>query len=151
MFGFESYIIWFAITLILIGYELIAGFSVVFLFLLGLAALCVGFSVYLGYVSPDDLVAQLIIFLTLFMVFFALFWKPIRRVINDNANAKYNNIVGQTAEVTGSSLTKDKLGKVRWSGTDVNARLDSNSEKNSVEVGEHVEIIEIKDNTFIVK
>jgi membrane protein implicated in regulation of membrane protease activity len=147
MFGFESYILWFIAAMILIGYELIAGFSLLFLFLLGLAALCVGFATHLGYVDPDSFTSQLIIFLTLFVVFFVLFWKPIKRIINQNANANYSNIVGQKAEVINGPITK-KSGKVRWSGTEVNAILTKNDSLENLEAGETVEIIEIKDNTF---
>jgi len=151
IFGFESYILWFIAAIILIGSELIAGFGVLFLFLLGLSALCVGFLTYSNHIDPHNLIAQLIIFLTLFIIFFILLWKPIKKIINQNANNKYQNIVGQKGEVISSAITKKKRGKIRWSGTEVNARLHKDCTENSIDIGENVEIVEIKDNTFIVK
>lgn len=149
--NFAPHVFWFMAAIVLIGYELIAGFNLLFLFFMGLSAVCLGFMTYYNFIDPNNLTAQLIIFLTLFTAFFIVFWKPIRKILNGKNHKQFQNIVGQHAEVISKDLTKKKIGKIRWSGTEVRAKLHEDSSLDNISKGDAVEIIEIKDNTFIVK
>jgi len=150
-FGLESYILWFIAAVILISYELVIGFSAIFLFLLGVSALCVGFLSHAEYIDPNNLSAQFIIFLTLFVMFFILLWKPIRKALYKKSGKTYQNIIGQKAEVISAKITKKKFGKIKWSGTEVKAKLHKDCDEDYATLGDSVEVVEIKDNTFIVK
>lgn len=151
LFNFAPHVFWFAIAIVLIGYELIAGFNLLFLFFMGLSAVCVGFMTFYNFTDPNNIVAQLVIFLTLFATFFITFWKPVRKFMNSGNENKYQNIIGQKAEVVSTSISKGKVGKIKWSGTEVKAKIHDSSTKKILHKGEDVEIVEIIDNTFIVK
>jgi membrane protein implicated in regulation of membrane protease activity len=60
-------------------------------------------------------------------------------------------MIGDKAAITGSGLTQGKIGQALWSGTVMNARLDSNDPKMDVPAGTLTEIIAVEGNTLIVK
>lgn len=140
---------WFILGLCLIILEGLLGFTII-TFIAGLAAVTVGIMCYLFpeyYESPIS-IFSLAMYCGFIGIWALLLFNPLKALKNRNKDG-YNNIVGGEGEVVDKPLKPGKIGKLKWSGTLVKAKLKAGC-KHQVAVGEDVTIIDIKDNVFIV-
>lgn len=141
--------IWLALGIVCVLLEAFSIPGIGFLFL-GLASISVG-GLILGTVIDAGDIGQQILWLGLLTVAWtALLWIPMKR-FRMNKNAKpFHNIIGNTATVTQSPLTKDRPGTVRWSGTVVKAQLANDAAVDTLAIDTDVIITDIQDAIFIV-
>lgn len=116
----------------------------------GLAAIIVGGLISIGAISQDNITIQFSWFFGFTALWAIILWKPMKRLRYNTSDKEYKNIIGNTATVKNTPLTKQKTGKVEWSGTIVKARIAGNSKTDSIPVDEDVKIMEIKDGNFLV-
>lgn len=148
---YSSYI-WFILGMIFMLLELKLGFTTVYFFFSGLAAISVGFLLATDVLDPNNTIAHFIVFFVALISYSALLWKPIKAfMVSLNPKDQFSNIVGQTAYVANKPLKKGKKGEVKWSGTTVYAKVQDSETKKEFAVDEEVEIVEIIENVFIVK
>lgn len=142
-------VIWFIAAAILISLEVMLAPGIGLLFA-GLGALTTGLLITLGIVDNNAVLLQVAVFLITTSIWALALWKPMKNLLLRNKASEYKNIVGERAKVTGNKIQKNKSGKVSWSGTELKARLDKGSIKDSVEPEEEVEILRIEGNTAII-
>jgi membrane protein implicated in regulation of membrane protease activity len=95
-------------------------------------------------------IAQIAWFFGFTILFGLLLWKPLKRWRLPSAKSdSYSNMIGDTVVVEELRLSQGIVGKVKWSGTVMNAELAP--ERATAEVGEKLEIIAVKGNTLVVK
>ncbi|MDE3016622.1 MAG: NfeD family protein [Pseudomonadota bacterium] len=119
------------------------------LFFAGLGAIIAGVSLWFGIVGEDAHVAQWLVFFAATALWSLVLWKPMRK-FRHRHNGNYSNIVGETAYVGSSGLTRKKGGEVTWSGTIMKARL-SDGAPEALEAGAPVVVTDIQGATLIVK
>jgi membrane protein implicated in regulation of membrane protease activity len=134
--------LWLIVGVILITLEFTALPGVGLLFA-GVSALLVGILVESTGTNQSY---QWVIFLAATIIMTLLFYKPLRNY-QTNKDAKYSDIIGQSAIVTGT-LVPGVEGKVRWSGTTMKARLQS---ANTLIEGKSVKITAVDGNVLIVQ
>lgn len=140
--------IWLILGAVMIALE---AFTVpgIGLFFGGLAGIVVGGLILAGLLGVDQYTWQISCWFILTVITAMLLWKPMQRFrVNKHADGSFNNIVGTHAKVVGESLKSGTTGKVSWSGTTMNARLESSGE---LPVGTEVIITKIEGNTVTVK
>jgi membrane protein implicated in regulation of membrane protease activity len=126
---------------------IIPGIGVLFM---GLAALSVSILVATEMGADLSLVGQSAWFFGLTVVFAVVLWKPLKRWRISSAKGEtYNNMVGDKAVVVENPLQQGVMGKVRWSGTVMNAKLHQDAVTATVDAT--VEIVAVEGNTLIVK
>lgn len=117
----------------------------------GLAAVVVGGLLIGGVLSPEEIVWQFTVWFAVTGVMAVALWKPLQKIrVNKNADSSFNNIVGTHAKVAEAPLKAGFPGKVTWSGTLMNARLESGG-ASEVPVGAEVLITKVDGNTVTVK
>lgn len=116
----------------------------------GLAAICVGIVIQLGMAASENVFVQAAWFFALTAAWAAILWKPMQR-FRSGKTESYSNMVGESAEVTGGGLHKGRKGKVKWSGTIMNAELAADAGEASLEDGATVEIVKMEGITLIVR
>ncbi len=134
-------IIWLVAGLVLITLEFTILPGVCMLFA-GVAALIVG---ALTETVGLTFTQQCIIFLVTTIALSLLFYKKLRNY-QANKDVKYSDMVGQSATVIGT-LAPGTLGQVKWSGTNMKARLQGGS---TLSEGAHVKITAVDGNVVIV-
>ena len=95
-----------------------------------------------------DIEVQLTVFFLLALLYTAIGYRPVKKLIRRNADEQYRNITGDTATVLGVPLEPGKTGQVRWSGTDCKAAVEGDE---TIDVGVEVMITDIRGNIFIVR
>jgi membrane-bound ClpP family serine protease len=140
---------WFILGLCLIVLEGLLGFTII-TFIAGIAAINIGVLCYFfpEYYPQPVTVFSVAMYCGSIGVWTLLLYKPLKALKN-RSKGTYSNIVGQEGEVIDKPLKPGKIGKIKWSGTFVKAKL-THGAKHQVPVGENVKIIDIKDNVFIV-
>ncbi len=141
-------VIWFIAAAILISIEVMLAPGIGLLFA-GLGALTTGLLITLGFVDNNAVLLQIAIFLITTSIWALALWKPMKNLLRSKSS-EYKNIIGEHAKVLGNKIQRNKSGKVSWSGTELKARLDKGSIKDSVEPGEEVEILKIEGNTATI-
>ncbi len=141
--------IWLIIGVIFIIIEFSTIPGIGFLFL-GLGALTssVLFSFYQEIIDYQIAAFGLISF-----SWFLLLWWPLKKFIynkkgQNDANQTYFNLVGNQVIVVDELIEPEKTGKVSWSGTVMNAKLES-SEIESVKIGEGLYVSRVQGNILI--
>jgi membrane protein implicated in regulation of membrane protease activity len=134
-------ILWLIAGIILITLEFTAIPGVGMLFA-GVSALLVGILVE---TTGTSFLYQWVIFLGSTIVLTLLLYKPLRNY-QTNKDAKYSDMIGQSATVIGT-LAPGTEGKVRWSGTTMKARLQS---ANTLTEGKSVKITAVDGNVLVV-
>ena len=142
-------IIWIAVGVICLALEAMAVPGVGFLFA-GLSAITVGGLINLGILGQASHIEQVSLFLAFVFVWAAILWIPLKNFSFKNEVNAFNNIVGDIAEVESDVLIKGKIGKVKWSGTIMRARLDVDDTVQSVLKGTEVYIKLVDGNTVTV-
>ncbi len=121
-----------------------------FLFV-GLAAITVGLLISFVYLAENDYMLQLAWFLFFVAAWAAVLWYPLNRFLRYRTEAEYSNIIGDKAVVVKNDLVKGKSGQVRWSGTNMTARIDNSAQIEKITVDSEVEITSIKGTLLRVK
>jgi membrane protein implicated in regulation of membrane protease activity len=141
-------IIWLVVGVVLFVAEMVIP-GIGFLFA-GAGALTVGMLLNFSVLSMDNTLPQILVFVFSTAVWTVILWKPIQKLRLGRNKTSYNNIVGETAVVSGKGLSKAGGGEVLWSGANMLAKLDEQSDADYLEPGKQVTIKEIKGNILTV-
>ena len=143
-------LVWLIIGIVAMLIEILAIIPGIGLLFIGLAALSVSILVATEIGSTVGLIDQCVWFFGLTVVYAVVLWKPLKRWRLSSAKSEtYNNMVGDTAIVIESSLQQGIMGKVRWSGTIMNAKLHENAATAALDTT--VKIIAVEGNILIVQ
>ena len=113
----------------------------------GVAALTLGALLIFEVIHPETFVAQLAWFFGLTILWAAVLWKPLKRMMKPPGEA-YSDIIGTHAKVE-NRLEKGKLGTVKWSGTTMRSRIVETSELDFIDEGQEVWVHD-KDGTVLL-
>ena len=95
---------------------------------------------------------QFIIFSIASLVWIVLLWKPLKKLnlhsFNNTYNDKFHDMIGQSVIVLHDEIMPGLLGKVKWSGTIMNASLIEGETK-TAHIGQKLFIKEIMGNVLI--
>ncbi len=138
---------WLLVSMIFLALEAFGASGVGFLFA-ALGALSAAILVKLGIAT--DFWAQGAWFLGASVVWAVALWKPLKNMHLKRGGQQYSNMIGGEAVVLGAGLHKHQMGKVRWSGTTMEARLDANAAQDFLPENTLVTIREVTGNTLIV-
>jgi membrane protein implicated in regulation of membrane protease activity len=123
------------------------------LFLAGIGALCTALVIKMGIVGEASTPAQFAWWFAITVGWAGLLWKPLRKFRlhrkSRGADVKTNNLIGEVAIVAKGGLKPGDVGQVLWSGTLMNAELES-SHAHPVAEGEKVQVHSISGNTLKV-
>lgn len=140
---------WLIVGAVLVALEAFAVPGIGFFFG-GLAAVIVGGLIMAGTIGAEETVWQIGIWFAITGVLAVALWKPLQKLrVSKNADNSFNNIVGTHARVIDAPLRPGFPGKVTWSGTNMNARLEAGSSE--AQVGMEVLITKVDGNTVTVK
>jgi len=122
------------------------------IFLAGLGALATAIILRFDLVDAANLTWQCISFFA-FTSFFALvLWKPLKKLRTSSRSGKhkFHDMIGSAAIVTGNGLKMGETGQVLWSGTIMNAELDSSVASEFVSAGTTVTVKSLSGTTLRV-
>lgn len=136
--------IWYVLAVVFTALEFVKAPGVGFIFA-GIGALVTGLLRQLGFIETE--IAQFTCFFAVTVVSGVVLWKPMKKFRSSHAG--YNDVVGATA-IADSDITKLQEGKVKWSGTIMNAKLAPHA-KSEVKSGDNIEIVGVEGTTLIVK
>jgi membrane protein implicated in regulation of membrane protease activity len=141
--------IWMLLGAALMTAELfLAGFGLLFM---GLGAITVGIAINFLFLAANDYTVQFGWFFAATGGWLAILWLPLKKYIRNRTEPEYSNMIGAQAVIIEGDLEKDKLGKVRWSGTIMNARITHTSHKTHYKEGSEVVIKAVEGNTLFVE
>lgn len=145
IFGISVISLWVIVGIILIIIEFTNVPNVGFLFL-GLGALST--AIFLT-ISPVALKYQYIIFGLSSVVSLVILWWPLKQYVykNNNKALAYSDMIGNEVVVYSKEISAEKIGQVIWSGTIMNAKLDS-KEHRTAHKGEKLNITKISGNVL---
>lgn len=138
--------IWLIIGFILIASELMLTPGIGLLFA-GLGALTLAALLAFDILQSTQLEWQLILFCSTTLAWTLALWKVVKRYLNTNND--YDMYRGTTAQVQ-DDLVKGTTGTVRWSGTNMRARIQSDSTEQRIEKGTEVFIHQMKNGLMLV-
>lgn len=133
-------------VLIILEVAILTGATGGWLIFIGVGALATGFLGVAGLFT--GWAAALSIFVGLSVLSTLLLWKMFKSMPKEKADEL--NMIGDVVEVT-EDITKDKAGKVTWSGVAWQAEIDSTAEKQEFKAGEKVMIASTKNISVYVK
>ena len=142
--------VWMVVSVLFLLIEAF-GIPGVGLMFAGLGALVAGLSVFSGAVAEDNHNAQFILFFVFSLVWAVLLWKPMQKFRVGKRHGEYHNIIGTTAYVGGSGISRKDGGEVTWSGTIMRAELAASAAVDRIESGAVVVIVEVTGATLVVK
>ena len=133
------------VTSIILEMGFISGIGFLFI---GLGALSVAGLIEFNLIKEDNLLNILLALISLSSLYFLIFWKFFKNAqMQDRKN--YGEIIGKEAIVIYSDIKGHTIGKVKWSGTIMNAQLiDTNY---YIKEGETVKIVKVKGNILFIK
>ena len=138
-------LVWLIIGIAAMLIEILAIIPGIGILFMGLAALSVSILVSTEMGAGLSLVGQSAWFFGLTVVFAVVLWKPLKRWRISSAKSEtYNNMVGDKAVVVENPLQQGVMGKVRWSGTVMNAKLHENITTAALDAT--VEIVAVEGN-----
>ena len=142
---------WYVIGAVFMALEMLLGMTIV-MFYAGLACFALAILINFNFIPKEDISSQIAIYFALFIFFAIALWKPLQYLSlkNRKSKDKYTNIIGAKAVVYGKDLHKDKIGKIKWSGTICRAIIGGGSDEVIIQ-DSVVKILEVKDNIFVVK
>ncbi len=145
----EPYLIFLILGGLLVACEiLILQASVGWLLLLGLSALIT--SLILWFMPQLVITTALFIFIGCSVLVIAVLYKPMRRWQNKPSAMQANDAYGQEAVVV-ATITKTEAGKVDWSGTQWDAKIDSDDNSETLDKGAKVIITNAAGITLSVR
>ncbi len=144
-------VFWWLITgAVFIIFEITAIPGVGFLFS-GLACLCVAYAIDRDLISRGDSIQQFGTFFILAGAWAALLWVPLRKLTQRSRGSQgFQDVVGSKALVITPGIRQGKVGHVRWSGTQLRARLDSTCHTDYLEPDTEVTITAVDGNIVTV-
>jgi len=143
----EPYL-WLIAGMVLVALEVLTapGIGLVFG---GLAAIIVGVVIETGAIDQANHAAQFACWFALTCLTGFLLWKPMKNWrMKSRHSGDYNNMAGGTATVCDGDLVRGKTGKAKWSGTVMNAEIDSSSSVDKIENGQLAEIVSVEGITL---
>jgi membrane protein implicated in regulation of membrane protease activity len=141
---------WVSVSVVLLALEALAVAGIGFLYA-GLSALSVAFLIAFELIPGAGPMEQLAHFLILSGIWAGLLWVPMRRLLKKTYGAKgYNNMEG-VAVVDGEDMCKGRPGKIRWSGTYMNAVIHPEERAERIAAGSSVRIVKTDGNVAYVK
>lgn len=126
---------WMVFAVVLFLLEVLALPGIGFLFG-GLGALTLGGLMAYQVLVPESVTLQIAYFFGFTCLWAAVLWVPFRKWSATRKRGGYNNILGSRALVVERPILPGQQGKVKWSGTVMNAELHKDDVK--AEVGETV-------------
>ena len=139
--------IWLVVGIIFILAEFTAVPGIGLLFI-GLGALSASI---LMYYLPNLASYQVASVGLISLAWFLVLWWPLKVFVygkKGGAKTDYFDMVGMQVAVVEKDLNSSDVGRVLWSGTTMNAKLDS-AESKSAKVGDQLYITDIKGNVLI--
>ena len=117
-------IIWLIAGSVLIAFEatLLPGVGLLFA---GLGAICVGVALIADWVT--SVTVQFITFFLMTGFWAALLWKPMKNTMK-YPQSGFDDMVGSIAIVCGNPIKPGQMGEVKWSGTIMKCKFDSENE-----------------------
>ena len=143
-------IIWALIGIALLSIEAFAlqGMGILFA---GFAAISLGVSIFNNPEAFDgEIGKQFSYFFGYTIGWAALLWLPLKYFYGYASEDEYKNIIGTYGTVE-ENFGRDEIGKLRWSGTTVRAKIDDTSVATDLKAKSHVRVTAIKDGVYIVK
>lgn len=119
------------------------GFGFIFC---SISALITEIILTLNIVDATNYTVQAIIFFTNWIVLMAIFYKPLKKLLNKGKKFEEH----QTAIIESDTIKKKQTGIIKWSGTVTNAKILKTSQYEKFNKGDIVQIIEFKGNTAII-
>ena len=148
----SSEIFWLFLGVALILMEIFAVMPGIGLLFAGLGALCTALLLYNIPEYAISLAGQVVWFLAFGAFWAAVLWKPMKKWrLPSGSSQTYNDMIGQEVTITGSDLTKERMGQVLWSGTVMNARLIPEDAQDALPVESLAIIVTVDGNTLIVQ
>ena len=142
---FTMFWFWSIISLIFLIIEL-ATCTFGFIFIT-LGSLIVSLLLGLGIITNNNILCQLIIMLFFVIISFYIFYKTFKKSKIINTNTFKENI---TAIVIEEDLVKGIEGKIKWSGTIINAIISQNCEVDKILINSIVVIENFRGNIAVV-
>ena len=148
----NSGLLWLVLGFIFVLMEIFAVMPGIGLLFAGLGALCTALLLYSVPEHGISLVGQGVWFLAFGTFWAAVLWKPLKNWrLSSGTGGGYHGMIGQDVTITGSPLTKERMGQVLWSGTVMNARLAPDDMQEALPVGSLAVIVAVDSNTVIVQ
>lgn len=143
-------ITWLIVGFIFVAIEVFGIPSAGFLFG-GLAAILMAILIEGNIIAGENLPLTLGIWFFITAVIGAFLWSPIKkwRTTKHSATTTNNGMIGDRAVILTKDLNPNELGNASWSGTIMNARLDS-SVTHPIAVGTECTIVRVEGNTLIL-
>ena len=141
-------IIWLITGCLLIAFEatLLPGTGLLFA---GLSAICVGVALIAGWI--ESATVQFITFFLTTGFWATLLWKPLKNFMK-SPQSGYNDMVGSVAVVCGDPIKPGQMGEVKWSGTIMKCKFDSETDRKVyLNSGTEVTIVEVSNGILIVR
>lgn len=132
-------IFWLVLGGMFILLEALALPGVGFLFA-GLGAITVGGLLVFDVVDPDFINTSTYFFIAS-AAWAALLWIPLNRYLKLGKDSQFSSIKGQEVEVIENDIVKPKTGKVKWSGTVMQAKISKDSKIKKIAVGETATVV----------
>ena len=112
---------WLILSLILFIAE-VTMLQLIGVLFLALGALLLGVLITLGIFAESSLVSQVALFLCFSGLCALILWKPLKR-LKSKKGQEYSDVIGSYATVIDAPLEQGKIGRVKWSGTIMRAKL----------------------------
>ena len=141
-------VIWLIVGSILIALEatLLTGVGLIFA---GLSAICVGIALVIGLIESTTV--QFITFFLITGFWAAVLWKPLKNFMK-SPQSGFDDMVGSIAIVCGAPIKSGQMGEVKWSGTIMKCKFDSETEREVyLASGTEVTIVEVSNGILIVR
>jgi membrane protein implicated in regulation of membrane protease activity len=117
----------------------------------GLGAISCGALISWGFVDEQYYDLQMLWFFTITIIWAICLWLPFKRFRYRKSTDSFNNMIGSSAVVVSNDLKKGEIGTVKWSGTVMNAKIDSNCPQDLMAVGTNVVIKNVQGNVLIIE
>jgi len=141
-------IIWLLAGSILIAFEvtILSGVGLLFA---GLSAICVGVALITGWIESPTV--QFITFFLITGLWAAALWRPLKNFMK-SPQSGIDDMVGSVAVVCGDPIKPGQMGEVKWSGTIMKCKFDSETDRKVyLASGTEVTIVEVSNGILIVR
>lgn len=128
------------IVLVLIEVSVVPGIGFLFA---GLGAITLGALLIFGFFEIHGWFEHIAYFFFFTTIWAVVLWAPLKRAVRNSKGEGYSNIIGDSA-VTLEDLEEGKMGRIKWSGTTMRARIALDSTSKKIAKGETVWIHENK-------
>jgi membrane protein implicated in regulation of membrane protease activity len=142
-------IIWLILGTIFIIIEVVAMPGIGFLFA-GFSAISLGGLITFGFINNATDLEQIAYFFFFTAVWWVILWKPLKSLLKKRRGDYQNLSDAQGVVEEEGGLVAGKVGKVKWSGTVMRARIVPNSSSAKIAKGESVWVHEQKDGILLV-